>query len=71
MKEGEESLAKLGDGNDDEFAWKCHGGCGLCVRYGEGEERNRKMEERVERKWEEVRESESGECCHKWKVLGF
>ena len=50
LKEGEESLAKLGDGNDDEFAWKCHGGCGLCVRYGEGEERNRKMEERVERK---------------------
>ena len=25
LKEGEESLAKLGDGNDDEFAWRSHG----------------------------------------------
>ena len=49
LKEGEESLAKHGDGKDDENAWRCHGGCGFCVRYGEGEERKLREKWRWER----------------------
>ena len=46
MKEGEESLAKLGDGNDDEFAWRSHGFEVEAESFGEnGEKDERKVRE--------------------------
>ena len=64
LKEGEGCLAKHGDGRNGEFAWR-NGHGGQVLRNGEGKE----MRE-SERKCDEVRESEVGECG-KHEIQGF
>ena len=56
LKEGEGCLAKHGCGGDEGFAWSYgHGGAGISWRWW-------RRREKVERKWDEVRESEVGVC---------
>ena len=62
LKEGEGCLAKHGCGGDEGFSWGIHGWRVICVRFWGKRWEKPKMEERVERKWEEVREMKVGEC---------